>query len=493
MLIVRRSLLVSSLLFAAACGGADAIGVTAPTSTGPRPVARLIRVSETASPDAPADSWMGDTLRAPVAVRVVDAVGAPVAGVAVRFASGDNQLAFIADASTPCLESTSAPDASLTCVVLSDANGIAAAGAVRAAISDTASRTHRLEAQLVAGDSARVAFAIRSWRNLSRFGGDAPVVFAALPVSREHVVGILPLGTFGTDDALPSADSRILLRAGSATDVRAMADALITDVDAVANSITMRVRNGVRVRYANVALRADLWAGQVIRAGERLGDVSATGLVEGLRIRVMDAATQRTRWIRAERYGALRTTGFFVRYLADDIRSDAFGLVRRAAPDLDGRIDYDKSGRLVGTWFDASAMAASSAATVGANAFARAALRPEDTDPSESLSPVALTMAYDAEHPGQVRVALGGALGALLGLRGVHAVSWDDPDPAEVDASRGVVRYRLYATDDVTRLGQASRTLLVQLIGDDQLRVEVADGDASSRAEFSARALILVR
>ena len=106
---------------------------------------------------------------------------------------------------------------------------------------------------------------------------------------------------------------------------------------------------------------------------------------------------------------------------------------------------------------------------------------------------MALTFAYDAERPGQVRIAVGSALAVVLGLRGVRAVAWEDPDPADVDATRGVVRYHLYDTDDEVRMGRADRVLLVQLVASDTLRAEVVAVTGSETAVFSSRVVTLIR
>ena len=258
----------------------------------------------------------------------------------------------------------------------------------------------------------------------------------------------------------------------------------------------MRLRDHVRIRIAGFSPRTNLWVGRVMNAGDPMGTVDASRARDGVAVRVLDATTHRTRWVNPERYGARRNATFFVRYLADSLRSQMFGLVRRAAPDLDGRIDYDRDGRLVGSWFAATAVASTNlalSAATRASTSPYAALRAADVDPSASLAPVALTLAYDAERPGQVRIAVGSALAVVLGLRGVRAVAWEDPDPADVDATRGVVRYHLYDTDDEVRMGRADRVLLVQLVASDTLRAEVVAVTGSETAVFSSRVVTLIR
>ncbi len=340
-------------------------------------------------------------------------------------------------------------------------------------------------------DNAITAPAHEPWRDLTRFGGSAPAVFERLPIDRQHLAAILPLGTLGRDEALPSSDAMLIPRIGQVPAVHAMADGLVIEVDEAAGAITMRVRDQVRVRIGGLTLQQGISVGRVVRAGDTLGVLDPSRDDAMLAVRVMDAGVQRTNWVNAERYGARRNAAFFARYLVDAERSAAFALVRRAAPDLEGRIDYDRQGRVVGTWFDpASPAVASTAQMTTVSPFA--AVRASELDPSAAIAPVALTFAYDAERPGQVRVAAGSGLAATLGIRGVRMVAWEDPDPADIGVSSGIVRYHLFSSDDA-RIGQAEQVLLVQLITDDTLRVEIVAARGAASAGFSSRALTLVR
>lgn len=305
----------------------------------------------------------------------------------------------------------------------------------------------------------------------SQFGGDTRARLDALPVASSLIEAILPLGTFRAGDALPSTDARVVLRDSVPAMVHAMADGLVTEIDRAVGAITVRVRNQVSLRVSGMTVRPALRVGHVVRAGEPVGYVEAPlgarGPSRELAVRIVDEQIVRTRWVRPERYVARRHIAFFAAYLADSVRSVAYGLVRRAAPDLDGRIDYDRNGQLVGTWFDAS------------------------VSPRE-VGPAALTFAYDAERPGQVRIAAGDGLTRVLDLHGVHAVAWEDPDPARIDSTRGIVRYRLHAVDDRDRV-VSDGSVLVQVLSNDRLRVEVLGPGDADRMTFSSRAVDLVR
>ncbi|MBL0172922.1 MAG: hypothetical protein IPP90_19890 [Gemmatimonadaceae bacterium] len=478
---------IALALATSACRDRDSSTVIGPVGTAPATSvpAHLERIDSRATIETPTDAWMGTTVSDVFRVRVVAASGRPVSGAVVRFhitVGGDG------------LPSHDAHRDDTTIVAVSDSSGMATVDRWQLPVHDTIATMYRADASLDDNDSTRVQFAVRAWRDLSRFGGAGSLALDRLPIDRRLVSAVLPLGTFMSDDALPSADARLQLHPPSTAVVHAVADGLITEIDAANGALTMRVRDQVRIRLGGLSLRRDLWVGRVLRAGEPVGTADPARANDGITVRVLDVATTRTRWVRPERYGSRRHTTFFARYLTDSLRSAVFGLVRRAAPDLDGRIDYDRVGYLVGSWFDPSAVDvvnAGAGVADAVNTHSFAAGQASEIDPSMSLAPVALTFAYDAERPGQVRIAAGIALAGSLGFRGVRSVAWEDPDPAEVDVARGIVRYQLHHADDEVRMGRAEYQLLVQLVNATTLRVEVVD--ALSERKFSPRAITLIR
>ena len=476
-----RRLSVLVLALAGACTGIDDGAVTAPARDAPVAQRRVQRIDAWATSEQPVDAWMGRAPAEPMRVRVVDGEGRAVPGARVRFSVDRDGGRLVEDGN---------PDTAA--VVLSDANGIATMGGWTLPVRDTVATRHVLVARVDGGDAANVTFVARAWRDLSRFGGTAPAVLEVMPIDRQQLAAILPLGTLGRDEALPSSDALLIPRIVRAHAVRAMADGIVTEIDDANGAVTMRVRDQVRLRLGGLTLRPEIWVGRRVRVGDTLGVLDIARPGPALAVRVVDAAVQRTHWVRAERYGARRHTAFFARYLADSVRAEAYAMVRRAAPDLDGRIDYDQDGRLVGTWFDATSPAIASG-TALTNVSPFAAVGASELDPSAALAPVAMTFAYDAERPGQVRVAAGRALATALGLQGVYVVAWEDFDPADVGVGNGMVRYHLFAGDDDARIGQADRVLLAQLVDARTLRVELVPARGAPSAGFSSRAVTLVR
>lgn len=508
------ALLLALATTMAACDGTtEPIQGAPPTREAPSAprTLRMTAVDPRANAETPIDVWMGTAPGDLVRVHVTDADGAVrAARVRFRVVAGDRKQAV---------------EPLMNMQVDTDSAGMASLGRWLLPVRDTVAALYRVEAELVDGplSVSPVVIALRAWRDLRTVGDASPLVFTALPIAQHAIATIRPMGTFMHGDALPSADAIIVPTSAASHRVDAMASGVITEVDQRAGAVVMRVRDEVRVRLAGFTLRHDLWVGQRLSSGDSLGVLSAAADSTGLRVRVLDATIAdaasasssvrpigvRPSWIRPERYGARVTATFFARYLSDALRSAVYARVRRAAPDLDGRIGYDQRGRLVGTWFDPSAPVVANVAPAWAgpsslplsmdfsaaigNVQTFSTHRVGDIDPSDALGQVAMTFVYDAERPGQVRIAAGEALARALGLDAVHAVAWEDPDPALVDEARGTAQYHLYGSDDEVRIGRPLRVLLVQMVGSDRLRVEVVPVERAATAAFSERAIELVR
>ena len=314
---------------------------------------------------------------------------------------------------------------------------------------------------------------------------DNRVAFTHAPIAVADIAAVLPLGTLGEGSSLPSADATIVPNR-NAVAVVAMASGLVTGLEASRGCLTMRMHHDVVVRYCGLSPHHAIGIGATLRAGQQIGVFDKVRSPAGLSVRVLDRKVNHLGWIRPERYAGLRHASFFPRYLPSDLRSALLALVDRAAPDLDGRIDYDRADRLVGTWFT-QPLPDPPVAALGAG-------QPLwDVDPSPSIAPHALTLAYDAQRPGQVRIAVGAALADALGLRGVYGVAWEDADPASVNRESGIVRYTLYPANDETRSGDCAGTLLVHILDATTVRVEVIQPRTAGSAGFSTRSITLMR
>jgi hypothetical protein len=165
---------------------------------------------------------------------------------------------------------------------------------------------------------------------------------------------------------------------------------------------------------------------------------------------------------------------------AEPVKSQLYAKVTREGPDKDGKLDFDQPGRLVGNWFHESLPAKDSS---------RGA--PETWSKQ-------LAIVHDVRKPAELRIAIGGTLAPA----GTYAVSVGAPDPAEVSAETGLVRFQLLgptedrplrAGDDRARETEP-RLLLVQVLSDGRLKAECCPGKTPAEVPgFSSAALIYER
>ena len=165
---------------------------------------------------------------------------------------------------------------------------------------------------------------------------------------------------------------------------------------------------------------------------------------------------------------------------AEPVKSQLDAKVTREGPDKDGRIDFDQPGRLVGNWFHESLAAQDS----GRGA-------PE-------IWSKQLAFVYDVRKPAELRIAIGGTLAPA----GTYAVPVGAPDPAEVGAATGLVKYQLLGpAEDRSRRALDERQgetgpglLLVLVLSDGRLKAECCAGKTPPEVPgFSRAALIYER
>lgn len=163
-------------------------------------------------------------------------------------------------------------------------------------------------------------------------------------------------------------------------------------------------------------------------------------------------------------------------YFDEPMRGQLNALNRRKSLPLGGKIDYDIDGTAVGNWF-----------LVGTRGYAGAS----GTTAGRNYWVGHLSLAYGHIDPALVLISMGMPDGSSQ----QWAVKGNAPDPATVDASRGVVKYEVQGQrGDSVRTNANPTTplqgvLLVQVLPGRQLRIEYFPGaTASSVSGFSAAA-----
>ena len=161
--------------------------------------------------------------------------------------------------------------------------------------------------------------------------------------------------------------------------------------------------------------------------------------------------------------------------------------VRTAQP-LDGRIDYDVPGKLVGTWFKQGTNGYLGAAQHGAMEYWKGHL---------SIYP-------DAIDPASILFSIGDFAGQAMQF----AIEGNAPDPAAVDTATGIVKYVLVQRDYETpsgmrwdfmagqpgirvRGGAVLGVALVQMLEDGLLRLQVFPGSTAAQVTGFTDAAVL--
>lgn len=166
--------------------------------------------------------------------------------------------------------------------------------------------------------------------------------------------------------------------------------------------------------------------------------------------------------------------------------------LRTAAP-IDGKIDYDLEGKLVGNWF-----------RVGTNGY----LGGDDPAKPSNYWAGHLSVAYDPLDPSAVILSIGN----FAGQPAQFTVRGNGPDPGEVQVGDGPVKYELVRWDYIKPDGSTwngydfvqhvrvrprtsiEGTLMVQLLVAHELKVEIFPGKSASQVGgFTARALMYNR
>jgi hypothetical protein len=225
--------------------------------------------------------------------------------------------------------------------------------------------------------------------------------------------------------------------------------------------IMIQMNRKVYYYLDHVVLDSAIVVGTKVTAGNVIG--ISNGLAVDLGI--VNEGISLPGFVRPERYGwqTLHTDSPY-KYFSEPLRAQLYSLVRRNAPDKDGRIDYDIRGALIGNWFH------------------------ESVPPSESMMPPAwpkhLAFCPDSNEPTEMRISIGGTISSP----GEFKPSPTDPPFDRVTPATGRVVYHL----NYTEFGYFG-LMLVQLTDDTHLIVEVFPDSHDDDTPFSDNARVYSR
>lgn len=302
-------------------------------------------------------------------------------------------------------------------------------------------------------------------------------VFTAPPLDLEAVRELIPLGNlnpryghvFPTDHIYFDYAGKpgLAVRAPAAGTVFAVFGQLGGDL-----KIEIRVDQHLSYYLAHLFIEPEIRNGSRVKAGQVIGRASGRAALD---LGAYDARVRLPGLINPQRYpsSTLHTLSPLALF-AEPPKGQLYAKVRREGPDKEGKIDLDQPGRLVGNWFHQSL-----------------SLRDSSRGEPEVWSRQ-LAFVYDVRQPKAVRIAIGGTLAPA----GTYAVPDGSPDPAEVRAATGLVRYQLLRPVEGRTPGETApkereadlKLLLVQLLGERRLKVECCLGKRPDQVQGFSRA-----
>lgn len=138
-----------------------------------------------------------------------------------------------------------------------------------------------------------------------------------------------------------------------------------------------------------------------------------------------------------------------LKYFAEPLKSQLYGLVEGTGVNRDGQINFDQAGRLVGNWYHESLAVSESA---GPNGWTRH-----------------LAFVRDNRDPSKIVFSVGG----MITNAGTFSISAGDPDPASVTVGTGPVTYAVASTS----FGGPSGPFVVTMLSDTRIRVQFAGNE----------------
>ena len=336
--------------------------------------------------------------------------------------------------------------------------------------------------------------------------GTGPRRLGASPIALEDLQKILPMGLMSPVHITPT-DHQYWHTAGyfgpeddktglDRFNIYAPADGFIVEIETVAGFVDYRVVIEHSCNFYTIFIHIDklsekvlssvkeedgsaethAWPRIPVKEGEAIGTIG----IGKFDFSVVDEGITLQGFANPESYKGepwkIHTAGTFD-YYDEPLRSMLLGKNVRAAEPFGGRIDYDIGGKLIGSWFR------------------------ENTNGYRGLGNVNyweshLSIVYDALDPGHIVVSAGdfGGEARQYGVKG------NSPDPKDIGAESGIIKYELvpydyyagsgkwdgigFATNLKARNADEIRGVaLFQLIGNGKLKAEFFPGKIGSQVQ----------
>lgn len=294
-----------------------------------------------------------------------------------------------------------------------------------------------------------------------------PPVFTVAPLEVRDVREVIPLGNLNPRHGHVFPTDHIYFDYGGQTDlpVRAPVEGAVFAVlgQSVGDlKLEIRVNEHLCYYLGHLVLEPGIVNGSRVSAGQLVGRTSGRSFLD---LGAYDDRVTLPGFSNPARYPASTLHAVSpLALFAEPVRRPLYARVRREGPDQDGRIDFDRPGRLVGNWFHESLAGSESS---------RGALE---------IWSKQLAFVYDVRRPTEVRIAIGGTVAPA----GTYAVPAGASDPAIVTADTGLVQYPLLGPIENRprsgdgQVGRESEPclMLAQVLPDGRLRVQCFPGKA---------------
>ena len=305
--------------------------------------------------------------------------------------------------------------------------------------------------------------------------GSASLRFQASPISMSAIRYIMPLGYmsvgqmspahfisfyFANPDAgeSPVAQQTVVFAPGAGVVLTASST---PGVGGTPDTGGIQVQGAGHLVYTlrNIIPDPAIVSGTVLVAGQRVGVTGSRNFFGGssaVDLEVMDNSSS-----------VITPTTYQppLQFYDEPVRSQLYGRVQRLGLELDGRYNYDMTGRLSGQWVWQG-----------------------------GTLPYPIYFVYDTYDPAQPRFGLSWPFGSGSSFSaGVFAIGPGEPDPASVSVASGPVRYTLTRSRTGLPLNAGpGGAILVQMLTDTSIRAEWFP-DTTSASSFTANSFTFAR
>lgn len=324
-------------------------------------------------------------------------------------------------------------------------------------------------------------------RNFDASLPSGQMIFSQLPVEIADIGYIIPLGHLNPPDHTIPTDHIYFVDTPVGTILYAPASGKVLDTFTYDegngqhdNSITIGVTNTASYYFMHVKLDKGIKIGDEIKAGQRLGVLGAT-IVTNFDMGVM-VKTINLPFLNPELYGPGSIhCDSPIKHFPKDMQEALYDKVQRLGSDKDGKICYDRAGKLIGNW-------------IGENA-------PRDSQNTPNFGSYFISFVYDDYDPLKMVISIGND-SSFTSINGSNSYNREKVFYVQNNATKfenvtpasGKETYQLYNTGEFDpNPGVREGLLIVQMITDNKIKIEFFDDTTSPEHDFTSNAKIYVR